>query len=82
MSEHALPGPHRVAPPRPVPAAPAGATQDAAAPDAPHLGTATLVDTALAHLDGLDDRVVTDHVAAYDAVHRGLQDALATLDEA
>ena len=82
MSEHALPGPHRVAPPRSVPAAPAGATQDAAAPDAPHLGTATLVDTALAHLDGLDDRAVTDHVAAYDAVHRGLQDALATLDEA
>ena len=39
------------------------------------------VDAALAHLDGLDDRPVGDHVAAYDAVHRGLQDALAALDE-
>lgn len=43
---------------------------------------ATRVDAALAYLDGLDDRPVADHVAAYDAVHRGLQDALATLDEA
>lgn len=82
MPEHALPGPHRGPPPRPVPAAPAAPTPGAAAPDAPHLATATRVDTALAHLDGLDDRAVTDHVAAYDAVHRGLQDALATLDEA
>ena len=39
------------------------------------------VDAALAHLDGLDDVPVADHVTVFDAVHRGLQDALATLDE-
>lgn len=41
-----------------------------------------LVDAALAHLDGIEERPVGEHVSAYDAVHRGLQDALATLDEA
>jgi hypothetical protein len=39
------------------------------------------VDQALARLDGLDDLPVGEHVAAFDAVHRALQDALATLDE-
>ena len=47
-----------------------------------HPAASARVDAALAHLDGLDDRPVGEHVAAYDAVHRGLQDALATLDEA
>ncbi|MCW2600627.1 MAG: hypothetical protein JWM02_2456 [Frankiales bacterium] len=40
------------------------------------------VDAALARLDGLDDRPVGEHVEVFDAVHRSLQDALATLDEA
>ena len=33
-------------------------------------------------LDGLADRPVTEHVAVFDEVHRALQDALATLDQA
>ena len=33
-------------------------------------------------LDGLDDRPVAEHVEVFDQVHRSLQDALATLDEA
>ncbi len=37
---------------------------------------------ALAVLHGLEDRPVAEHVAAFDEVHRRLQDALATLDEA
>jgi hypothetical protein len=41
----------------------------------------SLVDTALARLDGLEDRPVGEHVEVFDAVHRSLQDALATLDE-
>ncbi|GAC1444126.1 MAG: hypothetical protein NVS3B26_11180 [Mycobacteriales bacterium] len=40
------------------------------------------VDTALARLTDLDERPVAEHVAAYDEVHRLLQDALAALDEA
>jgi hypothetical protein len=40
------------------------------------------VDTALGLLDGLDELPVGDHVEVFDAVHRALQDALATLDEA
>jgi hypothetical protein len=40
------------------------------------------VDRALELLDGLDDRPVSDHVEVFDQVHRSLQDALATLDEA
>ena len=40
------------------------------------------VDQALALLDGLDDRPVAEHVEVFDQVHRSLQDALATLDEA
>ncbi len=38
--------------------------------------------TALAQLDGLEERPLEEHVAAYDAVHRALQDALAQLDDA
>lgn len=40
------------------------------------------VEAALAVLDTLDDRPVAEHVEAFDAVHRALQDALVTLDEA
>ena len=39
------------------------------------------VDTALARLEELAERPVTEHVAVYDEVHRLLQDALAALDE-
>ena len=39
------------------------------------------VEAALALLDGLDERPVSDHVEVFDAVHRSLQDALAALDE-
>ena len=41
----------------------------------------TRVDAALARLDALDELPVGDHVAQYDALHRTLQDALATIDE-
>lgn len=33
-------------------------------------------------LGGLDDRPVQEHVEVFDAVHRSLQDALASLDGA
>ncbi len=42
----------------------------------------TQIGGALAQLDGLDDRPLEEHVAAYDGVHRALQDALALLDDA
>jgi hypothetical protein len=42
---------------------------------------ATAVDEAIAHLDALDDLPVGEHVEVFDAVHRSLQDALASLDE-
>ena len=40
------------------------------------------VDAALSRLQALDDLAVPDHVEVFDTVHRALQDALATLDEA
>ena len=40
------------------------------------------VEDALALLDQLDDKPVAEHVEVFDALHRSLQDALATLDEA
>ena len=40
------------------------------------------VELALSLLDGLDDKPVAEHVEVFDQVHRSLQDALATLDEA
>jgi hypothetical protein len=40
------------------------------------------VDAVLERLDGLEERPVGEHVEVFDAVHRSLQDALATLDEA
>jgi hypothetical protein len=39
------------------------------------------VETATALLEQLDSLPVTEHVEVFDAVHRSLQDALATLDE-
>ncbi len=38
------------------------------------------VDAALARLAELDEQPTVAHVEIYDAVHRGLQDALADLD--
>ncbi len=43
---------------------------------------ASAVDAAVARLDGIEERPVGEHVEVFDAVHRALQDALATLDEA
>lgn len=40
------------------------------------------VNDALGLLEDLDGRPVTEHVEVFDTVHRALQDALATLDEA
>ena len=40
------------------------------------------VEAALTLLDGLQGAPVAEHVEVFDAVHRSLQDALATLDEA
>lgn len=40
------------------------------------------VEASLARLDDLAERPVAEHVAAYDAVHRALQDQLAVLDQA
>ena len=40
------------------------------------------VEDAVALLEQLDERPVAEHVEVFDAVHRSLQDALATLDEA
>ena len=37
---------------------------------------------ALRTLDGLEQRPVHEHVELFDGLHRTLQDALATLDEA
>lgn len=37
---------------------------------------------ALQRLDDLPERPVAEHVEVFDAVHRALQDTLATLDEA
>jgi hypothetical protein len=42
----------------------------------------TAVDGAVALLEGLEHRPLVEHVPVLDEVHRRLQDALATLDEA
>ena len=46
------------------------------------VATPPAVAAALARLEVLDDAPVAEHVEVFDAVHRLLQDALATLDEA
>ena len=50
----------------------------------PALGSAPVSDltAALRALDGLAERPVHEHVEVFDALHRTLQDALSTLDEA
>ena len=55
----------------PVPGPPAGGVSATQA-----------VERAVARLDELDGRPVSEHVAVLDEVHRALQDALATLDGA
>ena len=45
-------------------------------------GAVAAVAAALARLQTLDDTPVAEHVEVFDEVHRDLQDALATLDEA
>ena len=42
----------------------------------------TQVADVLRALDGLSERPVHEHVEVFDRLHRTLQDALATLDEA
>ena len=49
---------------------------------APETAEPPAVATALRRLEGLQDRPVGEHVEVFDEVHRLLQDALATLDEA
>lgn len=53
-------------------------------PDTTELDTTgpPAVAAALSRLEGLDARPVGAHVEVFDEVHRLLQDALATLDEA
>ncbi len=45
-------------------------------------GSVPQVTEALLALDGLAERPVHEHVELFDGLHRTLQDALATLDEA
>ncbi|HUR76005.1 MAG TPA: hypothetical protein VMZ00_17105 [Sporichthya sp.] len=51
-----------------------------AAGDLPETGEPR-VDGVLAQLDGIEDVPTAEHVGVYDEVHRGLQDALANLDQ-
>ena len=73
------PGP-RPGPPSagPRPAAPHAAT----GPDAADVSDHALVQDVRERLAALRERPVDEHVAAYDDVHRRLQDALADLDGA
>lgn len=52
----------------------------AAAADLPETGDAR-VDEVLNKLAGIEQLPTAEHVAVYDEVHRGLQDALANLDQ-
>ncbi len=51
-----------------------------AAADLPETGDPR-VDEVLGKLAGIEGRPTTEHVGVYDEVHRGLQDALANLDQ-
>ncbi len=51
-------------------------------PGPPTAGTPAGVEQALSRLAELDGRGLPEHVEVFDGVHRLLQDALATLDEA
>ncbi len=74
----------RVSPPTGMPvAARAGGLvhdRDAQPDDAPRSHGERGVEQALARLDDLTTRPVAEHVDVFDAVHRLLQDSLATLD--
>ena len=61
-----------------VPSATAAGSGAAASPTA----VPPAVAAALDRLETLEGRPVAEHVEVFDAVHRHLQDALATLDEA
>ena len=63
-----------------APPGPAGEQQ--AAPTAPTAPTVPAVAEAERLLDGVAELPVAERVAVLDAVHRRLQDALATVDEA
>ncbi len=54
---------------------------DAAGASGPD-GASVPMQGALAALEHLDQRPLSEHVEAFDRVHRALQDTLATLDEA
>ena len=73
-----VPGPPRV--PGPVPGPPASAAPVPGPPPAEQVPPG--VAQALARLDQLEGTPVSEHVEVFDGVHRLLQDALATLDEA
>jgi hypothetical protein len=94
MARRPAPGPPVPGPPEPAPAPdePAAETPEPApeaaaespdvAPAAGNGGTGgDRVDAALRRLESVDETPVSEHVAQYDAVHRALQDALATIDE-
>ncbi|MDP9100738.1 MAG: hypothetical protein M3N21_01105 [Actinomycetota bacterium] len=51
-------------------------------PGDPESTTGSVTSDVQGLLSGLADRQLGEHVAAFDEVHRRLQDALATLDEA
>jgi hypothetical protein len=53
---------------------------DMPAVDVPETGEPR-VDEVLDKLAGIEGRPTTEHVGVYDEVHRGLQDALANLDQ-
>ncbi|MFG1927456.1 hypothetical protein [Cryptosporangium sp. NPDC048952] len=68
-------------PPSPGPAvASAGADSAGAASVVDAEGAEAQVAGVLAELDDLDVRPVSEHVAAFEAVHRTLQDTLAAVD--
>jgi hypothetical protein len=86
IARRPVPGPPGEAgePGKQDPGAPEAGTADPAEPDPATPDTATgdgRVDAALRRLDAIEELPVSEHVAQYDAVHRTLQDALATIDE-
>ena len=92
MPEHRpVPGPPRSAPPQSGPHTPRPTPLDPTPPPDPTTPARSAEPTdpavppavaaALAALDGVQQRPLEEHVDVFDAVHRGLQDALAALDE-
>ncbi|GAA3389742.1 hypothetical protein [Cryptosporangium minutisporangium] len=68
----AVPKPGPPPAPKPGPPSPSLVADSAAAEEQ--------VAAVLAHLDDLDERPIAEHVAAYETVHRTLQDTLAAVD--